>query len=83
MESNGSPPSTTGLWNVADVAREWKCSKSFVYKLAESGQLPSVRLGALLRFSPEVVRAFADGRVTSLESQRSRSRRQRSRGPAT
>jgi len=39
---------------VADV----KGSVSWVYKVAEAGLLPWLRIGSMLRFEPEVVRAF-------------------------
>jgi len=50
-----------GLWNVADVARFLKVSRSWVYHRAEAGLLPCVRIGSLLRFNPEVVRGLANG----------------------
>jgi len=45
-----------GLWDVADVARFLRASRSWVYKAAESGQLPCLRVGAMLRFQPDDVR---------------------------
>jgi excisionase family DNA binding protein len=47
------------LWTVADVAAYVRASRSWVYHQAESGLLPCLRLGGLLRFSPEAVRAHA------------------------
>lgn len=47
------------LWNAADVAAFLKCSKSFVYKAVEAGQLQVLRIGAMIRFDPEQVRKFA------------------------
>ena len=47
------------LWTAQDVADYLKCSKSFIYKLAEAGKLKSLRIGALLRFDRTTVRAFA------------------------
>ena len=49
------------LWKVADAARFLSVSKSFVYKAAEDGTMPCIRLGAALRFEPAAVRAFAAG----------------------
>lgn len=46
------------LWTVKDVARLLKASPSWVYKNAERGAIPCVRLGALLRFDPAVIRAW-------------------------
>jgi len=47
------------LWDVRDVARYLKASVSWVYKAAERGELPCIRVGGLLRFDPHAVRAFA------------------------
>jgi excisionase family DNA binding protein len=51
------------LWDVRDVAHYLKASVSWVYKAAERGDLPCVRLGGLLRFDARAVRAFALGRA--------------------
>jgi excisionase family DNA binding protein len=48
-----------GLWDANDVAGYLKVSRSWVYHRAEAGQLPHLRVGGLLRFDAEVVRAFA------------------------
>ncbi len=62
------------LWTAVDVARYLRASRSWVYQRAEAGDLPSLQLGGLLRFEPEVVRAFArgecvaTGRVISLST---------------
>lgn len=55
------PTTRTGdeLWDANDVARYLKVSRSWVYHRAEAGQLPHLRVGGLLRFDAEVVRAFA------------------------
>lgn len=51
-----------GLWTAADVAAYLKCTRSTVYKLADKGGLPFVKVaGSLLRFQPELVRAYALG----------------------
>lgn len=52
------------LWDVCDVAAYYKASRSWVYQQAESGRLPCLRLGGLLRFDPAVVKAFARGERT-------------------
>lgn len=44
------------LWDVKDVALYLRASKSWVYKAAEKGAIPSIRVGALLRFSPSAIR---------------------------
>lgn len=51
------------LWDANDVARYLKVSRSWVYQRAEAGLLPCLRLGGLLRFDPENVRAFARGEL--------------------
>lgn len=49
------------LWDANDVARYLKVSRSWVYQRTEAGLLPCLRLGGLLRFDPDTVRAFARG----------------------
>lgn len=46
-------------WTVREAARFLSCSVSWVYKAAAKGQIPCVRIGAMLRFDPEQLRAFA------------------------
>jgi excisionase family DNA binding protein len=53
------------LWTVRDVAAYLKASTSYVYKAAERGEVPCRRLGALLRFLPAEVRAWAEGAPAS------------------
>jgi excisionase family DNA binding protein len=50
---------SANLWDAQDVARYLKVSRSWVYQRAEAGQLPCVRVGGLLRFRPDSVRAIA------------------------
>jgi excisionase family DNA binding protein len=47
------------LWTANDVATFLRVSRSWVYHRAESGELPCLRIGALVRFEPEEIRAFA------------------------
>lgn len=47
-----------GLWTARQVSQFIKCSVSYVYKAAERDVLPSVRIGRMLRFRPEAIRAF-------------------------
>lgn len=49
------------LWDAQDVARFLKVSRSWVYQKAEAGELPSLRVGGLVRFEPATVRAWARG----------------------
>jgi hypothetical protein len=53
----------SGLWNPTDVAAFLQVSRSWVYQKAEAGLLPVIRLpgSSLLRFDPDLVRAFARG----------------------
>jgi len=46
------------LWDTKDVARFLKASVSWVYKAAERGDLPCLRLGAMLRFEQAAIRAW-------------------------
>lgn len=48
------------LWKVSDVAAFLSLSTSWVYKEAETGRLPCVRIGAALRFHPEEIRTFLE-----------------------
>jgi len=63
------------LWDVRDVARYVKASVSWVYKAAERGELPCIRVGGLLRFDPGAVRAFAAGPSESSGTMERRSAR--------
>lgn len=57
----GPVPGDESLWNASDVAHYLKVSRSWVYHQAEAGTLPHRRVGALLRFVPSLIRAFALG----------------------
>lgn len=46
-------------WKVKEAAKFLSCSTSWVYKAAARGEIPCVRIGAMLRFDPEQLRAFA------------------------
>ena len=59
-----SAPVRDGLWDANDVAAYLKVSRSWVYHRAEAGLLPCIRVGALLRFAPEAIRAAARGEGT-------------------
>jgi excisionase family DNA binding protein len=49
------------LWDANDVAAYLHVSRSWVYHRAESGELPYLRVGGLLRFEREAILAFARG----------------------
>lgn len=63
-------PSDDVLWDVGDVARYLKVSRSWVYHRAEAGGFPLRRVGGLLRFDPEAVKAFARGEASRGASSR-------------
>ena len=52
------------LWTWREVARALKVSRSWVYAKAERGELPSLRVGGLLRFDPTEIRRFATSSPT-------------------
>jgi hypothetical protein len=65
---NGGAPRAAGgrtsdecLWTVHDVAAFLQASTSWVYKASGAGTLPCVRVGAMLRFDPACIRAWALG----------------------
>jgi excisionase family DNA binding protein len=59
------------LWDANDVAAHLNVSRSWVYHRAESGELPCLRVGGLLRFEPEAVRSYARGQIAPASSQAS------------
>jgi excisionase family DNA binding protein len=52
------------LWTWREVARALKVSRSWVYARVERGDLPSLRVGGLLRFDPAEIRRFATSSPT-------------------
>jgi excisionase family DNA binding protein len=46
-------------WKVKEAAEFLSCSTSWIYKAAAKGLIPCIRIGAMLRFDPEQLRAFA------------------------
>jgi len=65
MNTNGTAQDEA-LWDANDVARFLKASRSWVYQRAQSGQLPYVKIGGLLRFEPAAIRAFIRGQGTKI-----------------
>jgi hypothetical protein len=49
------------LWKVADVAKFLGASESWVRNASASGRLPRMRIGGLVRFHPDQIRAHARG----------------------
>ena len=58
------PGAPEALWTPQQVAEYLKVSRSWVYQKAEAGLIPVIRLpgSSLLRFEPEAIRAFAQGK---------------------
>ena len=46
------------LLDAKQVARLFKASPSWVYKAAQRGTIPSIHIGALLRFEPKAMREW-------------------------
>ena len=59
MDGNSADAGTEHLWTALDVARYLQVSRATVYNLADRGDLPVSRIGALLRFLPSAVKEFA------------------------
>ncbi len=62
----------TKLLKAEEVANMLDCSKSFVYQMIRTGQMPVVRLGTAVRVRPEDLDAFVqenlDGQKAGLPS---------------
>jgi len=52
------PTLPENLWTVDDVAEFLRASRSKVYKDAKARRIPSIRIGAMLRFDPNAVRRW-------------------------
>jgi len=51
-------PATTQLLDVDDVASRLGIKKRLAYAMADRGDIPSVKIGRLLRFRPADVEAY-------------------------
>lgn len=52
-----------GLLKPMDIAQRWGVSRSWVYRAAETGRIPHLRLGGPdgpLRFSPSAIERYED-----------------------
>jgi excisionase family DNA binding protein len=58
------------LWTVAEVAAYLRVSRSWVYHRSAAGLLPCLRVGALVRFDSEAIRAYAHSRAQQKSSER-------------
>lgn len=56
------PDEACSLWRIEDVAKYLKTSRSWVYQRAGTMDgIPVMRVGGLLRFEPDEVKAWARG----------------------
>ncbi len=46
------------LWTVRDVAAFLQVGRNAIYGMAQSGEIPSLRVGARVRFVPDEIRAW-------------------------
>jgi excisionase family DNA binding protein len=46
------------LWRVRDACNFLQCSQSYLYKIARSGDLKSIKIGNYWRFQPEDIREW-------------------------
>jgi excisionase family DNA binding protein len=60
------------LWKVTNVAKFLQVSRSWVYHAADSGRLPSLKVGGLLRFQPDEIKEWVQrqGRSNNVLSMR-------------
>ncbi len=69
MSNQSTNPATQAepnhLWSADDVAAYLRTSRSWVYKAAADGTLPSIRIGSVLRFLPASVEALVNTQHTS------------------
>lgn len=49
-----------GLWDAGEVGAYLKVNEETVYRWAQRGRLPFVKIGRLTRFRPDDIRAVAD-----------------------
>lgn len=64
LRSSGSSTPTQAeepLWTVNDLARQLTMSVSWVRQAEAAGRIPSIRLGAAIRFVPAAVREWLGG----------------------
>lgn len=52
------------LWTADELARHLRCSKRHLDNLRREG-LPCLQVGRLVRFDPEAVRRFLEGRTNT------------------
>lgn len=59
--NDGAGGPSERLWTVADVANFLGASESWVRQASASGRLPRTKIGGLLRFHPDEIRAHTRG----------------------
>lgn len=62
--SEASNIKTEPLWTVKEVAEFLRVSTSWTYQKVASGELPYVKVGALVRFHRNDIEAYARGEWT-------------------
>jgi len=60
-ETNQGKPLIGILLRPEDVVRTFGCTKWFVHRLAQNGELPCIRIERTVRFDPRDVAEFIDG----------------------
>lgn len=75
------------LITIQDLADILKCSKSFLYKKLQKGELPHIRIGAMYRFTKEnvteILKAAARGELRTRKPPTPGFRKHRPRGGVT
>jgi excisionase family DNA binding protein len=49
---------TTHFWTVTEIAKQLRVSKMTVYRLIETGEIDSIRVGRTFRVTEESLRAY-------------------------
>lgn len=57
------PRPPDALWDARAVAEFLGASASYVYKKVQAGKIPYVRIGWMVRFSPDAIRAWVKARA--------------------
>lgn len=57
------PMPADSLWDARAVAEFLGASASYVYKKVQAGKIPFVRIGWMVRFSPDAIRAWVKART--------------------
>lgn len=60
-ETKPAPLDDDRLWTAHDVARYMSASLVWVRRATAAGRLPCIRIGAMVRYDPETIRAWVKG----------------------